>query len=90
MKIYIDEEGKKDDVVHYYLSKKGHLPSLEFIGELKEKLKQHFNNDLQPYSSEAKTKSDLEFPYEVFTDARNRIINIQKAKITKIRKFLVR
>ena len=85
----MDEEGKRGDGVYYSLSKKGHLPSLEFIDELKEKLKQHFDCELLVYSNDAKKDNEAEFSEETYSEVRNRLISVEKAKKTKIRKFLV-
>ena len=89
MRIHLNDENERDDCVYYYLSKKGHLPSLEFIDELKDKLKQHFSCELSAHNNEGKKQDDAEFVEESYSEVKNRVMSVEKAKKTKIRKFFV-
>lgn len=88
VKIFLNKDGNFKEGIKYHLSKKSHLESLDFVDELKKKIKTHFDYNLKEIDVSGKGNDDVGGYGE--GDAYNGLFSYEKTQKTKIRRFLVR
>lgn len=83
----MNKDGNFKEGIKYHLSKKSHLESLDFVDELKKKIKTHFDYNLKEIDVNGKGNDDFGVYGE--GDGYSGLFSYEKTQKTKIRRFLV-